>query len=373
MEENQNLTPPQEPLVIINKHKRKPWGAVLISFLTTGMGQVYSGFLKRGIIIFIIGAILTTLTLIALSINFWLTFIVGGISFIFFVFVLVDAYICAKKQNPDYKLKWYNRWYLYVGVAFILAILSEPVDDIICEAFRIPAGSMENTILVGDYIIVNKAAYGIHIPFTIHYLLKYNQPQRNDVVIFRFPGDRDEYSHEEEINYIKRVIGLPGETIKIINKAVYVDDNFIALPPNAIIDAKSRPSGLSDYRIFPKGSGWNEDNYGPITVPKKGDNIQINDINLDVWKVFIYRDSDLKDEKQLTALIKKTIDEGNGYTIKKNYYFLMGDNRNNSADSRYIGFIAEDEIIGKASYVYFSMFNFNIFAIRWDRIGKEIK
>lgn len=371
MEEDKNIIPQQEPSIVVNKHKRKPWGAVLISFLTTGMGQVYSGFLKRGIIFFIIGTILTALTLIALATNFLLTFIAGGVSFIFFIFVLIDAYTCAKKQSPDYKLKWYNRWYLYVGIAFILSVINEPADDIIVEAFKIPAGSMENTILIGDYITVDKAAYGIHIPFTINYLFKYNQPQRNDVVVFRYPGDRDKYFADEKVNYIKRIIGLPGETIKIVNKAVYIDDTFIAPPPDAIFDAKSRPSGLTNFRIFPKGSGWNEDNYGPLVIPKKDDILEINELNKDAFKVFIFRDSDLSNEKELNTLIDKII-AGDRYIVKKNYYFMMGDNRNNSADSRFIGFIAEDKIIGKAKFIYFSMFKLNVFSIRWDRIGKAI-
>lgn len=344
--------------------KRDPAIAVVLGFFILGAGQIYSGYLKRGLLFIGIFLLLTFTALSMVFQSFTITLIAYGVYFLFWIFVLVDAYKCAKKQNPNYELKWFNRWYIYLG-AYAAAIFGGTIIGICLkifavEAFKIPTGSMENTILVNDYIIADKTAYW------------FNTPQRNDLAVFLYPGDRDEYSHEEEINYIKRIIGLPGETIKIINKAVYVNDNLISNPPGAMFDGKSRPTGLSDYRIFPKGSGWNEDNYGPIAVPKKGDNIQINDINLDVWKVFIYRDSDLQNKGELDALINKMLNGDSLYTVKKNYYFMMGDNRNNSADSRYWGFLPEENITGKVSYVYFS-FDDELYNIRWDRIGKEIK
>src|SRR5438552_3694912 len=153
------------------------------------------------------------------------------------------------------------------------------------EAFRIPTGSMKNTLLVGDYLFVSKIGYFIetpkYIPFTeieiphIHW--KTWGVHRGDVVVFEYPGDRDVVvPREKKVNYIKRCIGLPGDVIQIKNKQVYVNGRIFPNPPESILMRDTAPVGFVDPHIFPKGAQWNKDNFGPLRIPKKGDVIPMN-------------------------------------------------------------------------------------------------
>ncbi|MCC6864745.1 MAG: signal peptidase I [Ignavibacteria bacterium] len=283
-----------------------------------------------------------------------------------------------KKNNS--KLKEYFDALLFAGiVALILKI-------IFLEAYRIPTGSMENTLLVGDFLLVNKFIYGattprnipftqIRIPFFRFPALK--EPERGDVVVFDFPGNANEIVSAEITNYIKRLIGKPGDTIQIINKKVLVNGVELPLPPEANIE--SRISQGTFTNIFPKGAPWNDDNYGPIIVPKKDDIIKLSPENIDDWRIFIKREGH---SVRLTADNKVFIDEmeNSAYKVERNYYFMMGDNRNNSLDSRFWGFMPEDNIIGEAMIIYWSWnpdISFGEFgrlfdSIRWSRIAKVI-
>ncbi len=140
---------------------------------------------------------------------------------------------------------------------------------------------MENTLLVGDFLLVNQFIYGSkspqYIPFTdtsIPYFqlppLKY--PHRGDVVVFEWPGDRDQVTAPEPTDYIKRCIGTPGDTIQIVNRVVYVNGQLVPYPAGVKFDPFAiLPKGYPNPQIFPEGSNFNEDNYGPIVVPKKGE------------------------------------------------------------------------------------------------------
>ena len=181
------------------------------------------------------------------------------------------------------------------------------------EAFRIPTGSMENTLLVGDFLLVNKFVYGIRtpdwigIPFTdigfsipATRLPAPSKVKPGDIVVFKYPLD-------PSLNYIKRCIAGPGQTLEIRDRQVYVDGVAMPNPPASQFTSPAPiRAGLGERGIFsPQGVAWNHDNYGPITIP-----------------------------------------EG--------HYFMMGDNRDNSADSRYWGFLPEEDIVGKALIIYFS-------------------
>jgi signal peptidase I len=182
------------------------------------------------------------------------------------------------------------------------------------EAYRIPTGSMENTLLVGDFLLVNKFVYGIRtpdwigIPFTpIGVSVPYTRlpglkdPGPGDILVFRYPLDT-------RVNYIKRCVAEGGQTVEIRDKQLYVDGELQPLPPEGkYTDPYVLPADLQMRHIVPRGAG-NKDNYGPVRVP-----------------------------------------EG--------HYFMMGDNRDNSADSRYWGFLPEDLVLGRAEIIYFS----------WDR------
>ncbi len=264
-------------------------------------------------------------------------------------------------------------------VALILKIF-------ILEAYRIPTGSMENTLLVGDFLLVNKFIYGAttprNVPFTeirmpFFRFPALTNPQRGDVVVFDFPGTINEKQSPEIINYIKRMVGEPGDTVQIINKVLKVNGQVFPNPPDALF---SNDTSKNPYPgIFPRENGWNDDNYGPVVVPKKDDIIKITPKNFDDWKMFIIRE---EHSIRLTADNKVFIDEKETtqYKVQKNYYFMMGDSRNNSSDSRYWGFLSEDNIIGEAMIIYWSWnpdipfgeIGRKFESIRWDRIAKII-
>ena len=146
---------------------------------------------------------------------------------------------------------------------------------------------MENTIMVGDFLLVNKFIYGIRLPFTGKVLIPIKDPHRGDVVVFRFPKDRS-------IDYIKRVIGTPGDTVQIKNKKVYINGEPIS-DPHANFSAAKILSGDASPR----------DNFGPVLVPA-------------------------------------------------GRIFVMGDNRDNSYDSRFWGYVDQKDILGKAFILYWS-------------------
>jgi signal peptidase I len=217
-----------------------------------------------------------------------------------------------------------------LGTAFILALI---IKFFLVQAFSIPSGSMLNTLLIGDYLLVNKLSYGIRNPWNNKVMIPIGTPQRGEVAVFLFPQDPSK-------DYIKRVIGLPGDRIQIIKKEVYIngkpyetpqahyDDHFIIPPPQNPIESA-------------------RDNFGPVVVPP-------------------------------------------------NAYFMMGDNRDRSFDSRFWGFVSLDAFKGKAMLIYFSWegrpgesflsallggmkglvshfaWDSNEFGVRWDRIGKLV-
>jgi len=276
------------------------------------------------------------------------------------------------------------------------------------EAFRIPTGSMKNTLLVGDYLFVNKIGYFIespkYIPFTEieipHIHLKTWGVKRGDVVVFEYPGDRDVVvPREKKVNYIKRCIGLPGDVIEIKNKQVYVNgkisefhgrgvvhsDSIFNNPPESILRRDTEQVGNVYPGIFPKGAQWNKDNFGPLRIPKEGDLIKVNKENLDQWYVFISREGhkvELGMNDQVMIDGKPTTE----YKIQRDYLWMMGDNRDDSEDSRFWGFAPMDNVVGSGFIIYWSWYNppssgmgdgydpeeVQNFHIRWNRIGRLI-
>lgn len=233
------------------------------------------------------------------------------------------------KEQPSLK-SWIK---LILSVVVIVMAIRLTV----LEAFRIPTGSMEDTLLVGDFLLVNKFIYGIRspdwigIPFTRvgffipHFRLPaLRKVKQGDVVVFRFPLD-------PHLSYIKRCIALEGQTVEIKDKVVYVDGKVFPNPPKAkFTSPMTYPPDFVESAIVPKNIPFrNRDNYGPVTVPR-------------------------------------------------GYIFVLGDNRDNSADSRYWGFLPMENIIGKALIIYFSFDSRSSFTrlnhkIRWERIGNLIK
>jgi len=277
----------------------------------------------------------------------------------------------------------------YLEVILITVVVAFGIKIFIIDAYRIPTGSMENTLIAGDYILVNKFMYGPSTPRTIpltgieipHVRFPgLKKPKRGDVIVFKFPGERDEVEPSNNLNYIKRAIGLPGDTVEIRNRKVFVNGEPL---PGLTTQRRSgraiRPTGRNDLRIFPSGAPFNEDNYGPVYVPKRGDTLNINLHNILQWEVFLQRDGS---EFEVTANgdIKINGIVSDQYIIKNNYYFTLGDNRDNSLDSRFWGFVPDRNIIGQALLIYWSWYNEDTSDflarfrdIRSERIGTLIR
>lgn len=248
---------------------------------------------------------------------------------------------------------------------------------------------MENEVLTGERLFVNKFIYGgtspRNIPFTNIRLPWFRLPviqdvKRGDVIVFVFPGMRDEVQPEDFTFYLKRCIGLPGDTIQIRNRVVSVNRQMLPLPRNVKFDRGwSTPSHEPDEHIFSLGSGWNEDNFGPLVIPQHGMTIPLNMQNISAWQIFIKREGHTVESIDGTILVDgKPV---TSYTVQRDYLFGMGDHRDNSLDGRYWGFIPKENLVGAPIIVYWSWdCNLPLYdiigrlaSVRWGRIGSLIK
>jgi signal peptidase I len=263
------------------------------------------------------------------------------------------------------------------------------IQSFFIQGYSTPTGSMENTILTGDRMFFNQFLYGGSTPRNIpltNIKLPYfkipgiREPRRGDIVNFDFPGQRDELVPSENVQYLKRIIGEPGDRVEVIQRVLYVNGNVFPNPTYSKFGQPIVSKEMKDPRTFPKGVGWNEDNYGPLLVPKKGDVVHLTKENFEQWDTFIKREGHnpiLRPDGTIYIDGKQT----GTYTVERNYYFMMGDNRNNSLDSRFWGFVPRENIVGKALITYwswnadipFSDFGRLIGSIRWDRIGRLLK
>jgi signal peptidase I len=187
------------------------------------------------------------------------------------------------------------------------------------EPFRIPSGSMIPTLLVGDFILVNKYAYGVRLPVVHTRIIEVAKPERGDVAVFRYPKD-------PSTDYIKRVIGLPGDRITYSNKQLYINGKAVET------DDKGA------YRLT-QGDGTS---LAELKVEKLGD----------------------AEHEILIDSRRPTINDE--YVVPEGHYFVMGDNRDNSNDSRYWGYVPEENLVGKAFFIWMNWNHFN-------RIGSSIE
>jgi signal peptidase I len=270
-----------------------------------------------------------------------------------------------KPETPKEKVIEFFRQLIFAAIAAFFII------TFIIQNTRIPTGSMEDTILVGDFVLVNKFIYGSsspkYIPFTEveipHFKLPaFKDPQPTDIVVFEYPGDRDQLvANERGVNYVKRCIGIPGDTIEIRDKVVFVNGKEF-WKPTFVKYYKGRmgsylnpvPRGVVEPRIFPKGMQWNEDNYGPLVVPKKGYTIPLNVHNVEQLRTTIDREYGKRVVEVKNGVVSIDGMPVSSYTFKKDYYFMMGDNRDDSLDSRFWGFVPRDLVVGQAFVTLFS-------------------
>ena len=264
--------------------------------------------------------------------------------------------IKAIKAAAIHRVKAFFKEFAFVFGAFLV------LNSFVLASFEVPTGSMENEIMTGDFLLVNKLVFGVTtpttIPFTSARLPSFKLPalwrvERGDVIVFSFPGNRDEVEPTEFAYYLKRCVGIAGDTIRIINKILYVNGQPAPVPRNVkFINNYIKPPGFAEPGIFPKGSLFNGDNYGPIVVPKKGDVISLRRDNFEAWEIFIRREGHAAELKQSTVLIDGMPQKS--YTVGRDYVFGMGDNRDNSLDGRFWGFIPEESVVGTPLIVYWS-------------------
>ncbi|MFM7704709.1 MAG: signal peptidase I [Rubrivivax sp.] len=221
---------------------------------------------------------------------------------------------------------WWVEWTagLFPVIAIVFVLRS-----FLFEPFKIPSGSMVPTLLVGDLILVNKFAYGVRLPVANLKVLPLNDPQRGDVVVFRYPPD-------PRLDYIKRIVGVPGDEVEWINQRLSVNGQPVAL------------KSLGEY--------YNEDSlrYAPQFSEKLGtvDHRILVDPRRNSFLPGAERNFPFNQNCRYTA-------EGVRCKVPEGHYFVMGDNRDNSQDSRYWGFVPDRNLVGKAFFVWMNFGNFS--------------
>jgi signal peptidase I len=262
------------------------------------------------------------------------------------------------------------------------------LNNFVIASMEVPTGSMENTVMTGDFLFVNKFIFGgttpRTIPFTDIRLPWFRIPglrdiKRGDPVVFEFPGNQFEIKPENFYFYLKRCVALPGDTLEVRNKALYINGMMQPLPKHLkFITPNIIPKGYADERIFPPGAQFNEDNYGPLRIPRKGDEVVLTSSNFIQWETLIRREGHKAELKDGNIFIDDK--QNSRYIVEDDYYFGMGDNRNDSYDCRYWGFIPGKNIVGTPIIVYWSwdpniplydIFN-KIASIKLGRIGTII-
>jgi len=267
----------------------------------------------------------------------------------------------------------YGRIILYtLGFAIFLKFF-------VIEAYRIPSGSMEETLFAGDFLLVNKFVYGARTPRYLPFtqidlpscaLPAFNDPKRGDVVVFESPVWRHGPGGAV-VNYVKRCVALPGDTLEIKNGVVFANGLRLPFPELGRRGKKvPSPGGYTQSGIYPPGAPFNAVDYGPILIPKAGQEIRLDPDTLELWRELIRREGHTVAVKYPSVLIDG--EPTMTYTVEHDYYFMMGDNRENSLDSRFWGFVPENLIIGKAMLIYLSM-DEGSGDVRWGRIGMMVQ
>jgi len=231
-----------------------------------------------------------------------------------------DHFYARKRRPAGSPDPW---WVEYGGSFFPVILVVFVLRSFVAEPFKIPSGSMIPTLLVGDFILVNKFTYGIRLPVVHTKLIAMNDPQRGDVMVFRYPED-------PSLDYIKRVVGVPGD------KVVYRDKRLF-------INGEAQPvKSLSDYLHKDKLY------YSPQFTERLGgvEHTMLNDKEAPPFSPFVNQFPFRENCNYNT--------DGFSCTVPQGHYFMMGDNRDASSDSRVWGFVPEKNIVGKAFFIWFN-------------------
>lgn len=251
----------------------------------------------------------------------------------------------SKYKNWDIRSKefWTEGWGS-LAVAVLVALF---IRWGFIEAYVIPSGSMFPSLLINDHIFVNKLVYGLRVPFSENWLAKFSEPQRGDVVVFKYPRDMS-------IFFIKRVVGVPGDKIFYENGILYVNDKPME---------KKTPLSPDDFN-------WLRD-----------EDFQKDGHIMDSKDNYTHFTEDLESRQHSILLRKGSMYDPFGpVVVPEDSLFVMGDNRNNSHDSRYWGFLPKKNILGRAMFIWLSCedtlpgltFLCNPVSVRWGRFFKEV-
>ena len=349
--------------------------------------------------------------------NFWWLF---GLIVVFDIFITKKVHwnFWKKQYKEGEKHSSANEWLDAIIFAVIVVTF---INTFFFQAFKIPSSSMERTLYTGDHLFVSKLTYGprvpqtpLTVPFTHNVLfgkesyskliqndyrrLKgFREVRRGDIVVFGFPnGDtvlrkapaEDYYAlcrfygkktvisklgpvvarpADKVDHYVKRCVAVPGDTLQISDGLVWIDGVKQETYPGMQFSSHFEKE-QSDYReIFPFSPDfhWSRDEFGPVWVPKKGETVALTRENLPLYEriIRVYEHSSVEDALQAGS-----------YTFGQDYYFMMGDNRHNSLDSRYWGFVPEDHVVGRPVVIWLSTDSGKKFpkSIRWKRFLKFV-
>lgn len=221
---------------------RKWWLAGLLSLVEPGLGQVYNGQFRKGVLFFLLPLVLLPCYVLCLNSRHLLVYLAAYLllALFYYLYVVGDAIVGARRQGGAYRLKNYNRWPLYLAFGVAAAVISSGLNLTLkhnfVQAFKIPAASMEPTLLVGDHILVDRSVYA-------------REPKRGAVIVFAYPEDPRK-------DFVKRVVAVGGDTVAVRDKQLYVNgrplfEPYIVHRENDVVPASENP----------------RDNFGPVTVP----------------------------------------------------------------------------------------------------------
>jgi len=255
--------------------------------------------------------------------------------------ILLCKYVLKGVPSGSSKVQYLSEyenepWFLdYARSFFPVLLLVFILRGFIAEPFRIPSGSMLPTLEVGDFILVNKFSYGIRLPILHKKIVPIDTPKRGQIMVFRYPGD-------DKTNYIKRVIGLPGDEIEYRHKRLYVNGQAIDAIANGTYKPFGRNRPINRYlqRI-------------PVSQNSAGN----GDAGVSEYSILL--------EKRSSSPTKT-------WLVPEGHYFALGDNRDHSLDSRFWGFVPDENIVGKAFFIWFHWNSNKGGGVKLSRVGEDI-